>query len=257
MNDIDEGERDRRGSIGDRRERMRFERGIDRLIELWAREDMRRPHSAFYTDGRFIAWMAHEFRARGAMTEDDQEAELDEIAMRLYERALARRLGDQVVGVRPTERVADVPAPPSAAIAEARLMWCAPRYDLSIAAGAGRELWDEPCMSWIQLPPDLPSGDHVALAVQGNSMEPLIHSGDVVLVRLGGELAVDRLIVARGPDDGYVIKRVGRVLGPQVELRSLNPEFEPLLMPNDPSRVLGTVILRWCDHQPRSRRAGG
>lgn len=237
------------------RERLRSESMIDRLIDLVAREEMRRPDSAFYTDERFIAAMAADLRVQTDMTAEEDDPELDAIAWRLYERVLARRLGDRVAGSRPSERAPVVAAPPSLAIAEARRARCAPRYDLSVAAGAGRELWDEACTSWIELPEGVGAGDHVALTVTGESMKPLIHSGDVVLVRLGQELAADSLVVARGADDGYVIKRVSEMLGSRLELSSLNPEFAPLLIPNDPARVLGTVILRWCGHDRRKRHA--
>ena len=40
----------------------------------------------------------------------------------------------------------------------------APVLDLSVAAGAGRELWDEPCDRWILLPQDSPDGRYVAPA---------------------------------------------------------------------------------------------
>ena len=244
-----------KGDVGvrlrDRYARMRSEWIIDRLMDLVARGEMRRPDSPFYTDERFIASMATDLRAHADMAEDDDDPELDAIATHLYERLLRRGLGDGVAGARPTERHAEVTAPSASAIAEARRASCAPRYDLAVAAGTGRELWEEACVAWIELPPETPAGDYVALTVAGESMEPVIHSGDVVLVKLGRQLAIDSLVVARGPDDGYVIKRVGRVLGSRVELKSLNPQFEPLLIPRDPSRVLGTVVLRWCEHDPR------
>jgi peptidase S24-like protein len=229
---------------------------IDDLIGLVARVEMRRPQSSFYVDHRFIASMAADMRARADMADVDEDQELDAIASHLYERVLGRLLDDRVAGPQPNERSATVAGPVGTAIAEARIARCAPRYDLSIAAGLGRELWDEPCISWIELPPQVPIGDYIALTVRGESMEPLIHSGDVVLVKLGRELLVNTLVVARASDDGYVIKRVGRVLGSRVELNSLNPDFAPLSIPNDTSRVLGTVVLRWCDHGRQEERSG-
>jgi SOS-response transcriptional repressor LexA len=219
------------------------------LIDLVAREEMRRLDAAFYTDERFIAAMAADLRAQADMSSADDDPELDAIAWRLYERLLARQVKDRVAGTRPMERAPEVASPPSLAIAAARRARCAPRYDLSIAAGVGRELWDEACASWIELPEGVGGGDHVAVTVRGDSMEPLIHSGDVVLVKVGHDFAPNDLVVARSVDDGYVIKRIGRLLGSRIELTSLNPEFEPLLIPHDPSRILGTVVLRWCDHK--------
>ena len=124
----------------------------------------------------------------------------------------------------------------------------APRLDLGIAAGAGRVLWDEPCYSWIAIPDDLPRGRFVALTVKGDSMLPLLHSEDVVLVKLGSDVARDSIVVARRPDDGYVVKRVGRVSGAAIELLSLNPDFAPTLIERAEGTVAGTVVLRWCRH---------
>ena len=101
----------------------------------------------------------------------------------------------------------------------------APAMDLSVAAGVGRELWDEPCDRWIPLPESAPDGRYVALRVTGDSMVPLLHDGDTILVKLGDEIVPDSVVVARVPDGGYVVKRVGGVAGSRVELASLNPDY--------------------------------
>ena len=79
-------------------------------------------------------------------------------------------------------------------------------------------------------------------------MVPLLHDGDTILVKLGDELVPDAVVVARVPDGGYVVKRVGGIAGSRVELASLNAEYPPIVIPRDPSLVLGTVLLRWCTH---------
>jgi hypothetical protein len=124
----------------------------------------------------------------------------------------------------------------------------APRADLAVAAGAGRELWEEPCSEWVALPDDVPTGRYLALTAHGRSMEPLLHSGDVFLLRLGSELEFGTVVVVRHPENGYVVKRVGAVGPLHVELTSFNADFAPIRVPRDPSLVLGTVILRWCTH---------
>ena len=79
-------------------------------------------------------------------------------------------------------------------------------------------------------------------------MTPLFHDGDTILVRLGPDVRRDSVIVARRPDNGYVVKRVGRVRAQVIELVSLNPAYEPIVVRRDPNTVLGTVIMRWCPH---------
>jgi phage repressor protein C with HTH and peptisase S24 domain len=124
-----------------------------------------------------------------------------------------------------------------------------PVVELGIAAGVGRELWDEPADAWVELPNDAPSGEYVALRVVGDSMAPLMHTGDTVLVRRGAELQRDTVIVARHPDDGYVCKRVSRVRRDSIELASLAPDRPPIVIPRDARLVVGTVMLVWCSHR--------
>jgi phage repressor protein C with HTH and peptisase S24 domain len=79
-------------------------------------------------------------------------------------------------------------------------------------------------------------------------MEPLIHTGDTVLVRVGDKLARDTVVVARDIDGGYVVKKVGRLRARSIELESLNVAYPPMRIARVPGSVLGTVLLRWCGH---------
>lgn len=124
-----------------------------------------------------------------------------------------------------------------------------PWPELGVAAGVGRELWDEPCERWIELPQTLAAGHkYVALTVSGNSMEPALHAGDVVLVSVGTSVRRDSMVVARRPEEGYVVKAVGRLSRRAIELRSLNPEFAAFSIPRDDALIVGTVVMRWCSH---------
>lgn len=198
-------------------------------------------------DPRFLEWQAAELRARRRPT-TAAELRADARARRLARGALGARFGVRCVPVAPPARAPLVAGALSRVIAPAAEAGFAPRLELGIAAGSGRALWDEPCDSWIAIPDELPRGRYVALTVKGDSMLPLLHSDDVVLVRIGPEVARDAIIVARRPDDGYVVKRVGRVGPAAIELLSLNPEFEPTLIERGEGTVAGTVVLRWCGH---------
>jgi phage repressor protein C with HTH and peptisase S24 domain len=142
----------------------------------------------------------------------------------------------------------------SRVVGRARGAGAAPLVDLAVAAGAGRALWDEPSETWVVIPAEsgLPSRRYLALRVGGDSMTPLLHSGDVVLVDLEGDVAPGAVVVARQPDDrgegGYVVKRVGGMSPASLELTSINPEYPPLTIPSDRRHVVGTVVLRWCAH---------
>ena len=121
-----------------------------------------------------------------------------------------------------------------------------PEY--GVAAGAGRELWSVECDTTIDVPEDLPRAPYLALEVTGDSMEPLLHSGDTVLVRVEERAMPRTVIVARVPDHGYVVKEVAAVTADGLELRSLNSAFPPVRVPHAAGAVLGTVLLRWCPH---------
>jgi phage repressor protein C with HTH and peptisase S24 domain len=124
--------------------------------------------------------------------------------------------------------------------------------ELSVAAGVGRELWDEPVESWLEVPADTPAGQYLALKVAGESMAPLMHTGDTVLVRIGADVECDTVVVARHPDDGYVCKRVSRVRKRGIELASLEAGRPLITIPRDPALVVGTVLLVWCTHRERA-----
>lgn len=136
----------------------------------------------------------------------------------------------------------------SRALDAASRVRCAPLTALAVAAGEGRELWDEECDRWVELPTGLRRGRYVALGVAGDSMIPLLHPGDTILVRLGPDLRRGTVVVARRGDDAYVVKRVRRVREHDVELVSLNPAYEAMLIPRDDRAILGTVVMRWCSH---------
>ena len=233
-------------------ERAGLERTKDLLVRIAGDRAMRRLDPLDPGETAFVEWYAREARSTLSVTELQR---LDASADRFVRDVLTRRAMER-------SRVREVAAePPSApaweegtlaqVVAAAARVRHAPALDLSVAAGVGRELWDEPCDRWIPLPEGSPDGKYVALRVTGDSMVPLLHDGDTILVKLGDEIVPDAVVVARVPDGGYVVKRVGGVAGSRVELASLNPDYPPIVIPRDPSLVLGTVLLRWCTHGDR------
>lgn len=225
----------------------------DRLVDLWAAWELRRPDSPFWTDPHLLEWQARELRARPT---DPGEAEA---ARRMRERVLRRLAAMRAPVLRveswPTTEPVQTPALVREFVEEGRAARRAPVSDLAIAAGVGRELWDEACAEWVEVPGELPSGRYVALRVAGDSMTPLLHDGDLVLVQLGGaEPKPGAIVVARRPETGYVVKQVGRLGRAAVELVSMNPEYAPVFVPRDERTILGTVVLRWCGHDEPARR---
>lgn len=67
--------------------------------------------------------------------------------------------------------------------------------------------------------------------VRGDSMEPELHDGDLVIIQLDAEPRPGQYVAARvGDDDGTdeVVIKVYRRRGKRIVLESLNPEYPPL-----------------------------
>jgi len=122
---------------------------------------------------------------------------------------------------------------------------CAPWVEsLAVAAGAGREIWDEPCEQWVELPDGAVGGEHLALTVAGDSMTPCLQSGDVILVNTHKPVARDCIVVARRGEDGYVVKHVTRCGKEALELSSFNSEYAPFTIERVPGAVVGVVVAK-------------
>ncbi|HEY2378927.1 MAG TPA: S24 family peptidase [Gemmatimonadaceae bacterium] len=199
---------------------------------------LRDPAHVAWDDARFLEWLAEdareEKRRAWRLTREEQRARGEAMMARAH----ARRLRVVQGGTAPMTKRDGAEG--------GRVV---PVVELGIAAGVGRELWDEPTDAWVEVPDDVPPGEYVALRVVGDSMAPLMHTGDTVLVRRGADVRRDTVIVARHPDDGYVCKRVSRVGRESIELASLAPERPPIVIPRDARLVVGTVMLVWCSHR--------
>lgn len=227
-------------SLADGQERR--EREMDALVRLAVHAGERRLDAADETSTDFHEWLACDARAGQRSGERRAtEARAERFARRMQALVLARRLG--VAAATSSPLVHD--ARDGGVVHERLVPW----PELGVAAGVGRELWDEPCERWIELPQTLAAGrKYVALTVSGSSMEPALHAGDVVLVSVGTSVRRDSMVVARRPEEGYVVKAVGKLSRRAIELRSLNPEFEAFSIPRDDALIVGTVVMRWCSH---------
>jgi SOS-response transcriptional repressor LexA len=220
----------------------------DPLIDLVGYAERYRPSSPAYDDPRFLRWVARDRREWARDPELLRREDVVALRNRIVGTVQATRLGVRAVGSIPERESFAATAPVGAVIVDMERARRAVVCDLAIAAGPGRQLWDVEVDSCIPLPDDIPRGKYLALMVRGDSMEPLIHTGDMVLVKLGDTLARDSVVVARDIDGGYVVKKVGRLRAKSIELESLNPAYPSMRVGRVPGSVLGTVLLRWCDH---------
>ena len=217
------------------------------LAELLGRELARDPDHPIWGDDRFLTWFAAKAREECERTHRMSDEEFRRRGSEFMARAQARKLrvtrSDAAANVRHPVSDPEHERPRPVRVGPV------PIVELGIAAGVGRELWEEPVSSWVELPPDLPQGQYIALKIVGNSMAPLMHTGDTVLVRVGSDVQRDTVIVARHPEDGYVCKRVSRLRRSVIELSSLEPGRAPIIVPRDPQCIVGTVVLVWCHHR--------
>ena len=236
----------------ERETRSTFDRHVeydaDRLVEALGGMLEADGDGLLWRDPRFIDWLAIEMREHDRRTVRRTDRELVGQGRAMLARLRARQLSVTRVMAPPRLRVPSVCGTPGDVLVAAARERAAPIVELGVAAGVGRELWDESVDSWLEIPPDVPAGQYLALKVAGESMAPLMHTGDTVLVRLGTEVDRDTVVVARHPDDGYVCKRVGRIRGDAIELTSLEAGRPPITIPRDPRFILGTVLMVWCEH---------
>jgi len=222
------------------------DRSLDELMSAVGREAELADHELLYQDERFLSWLAMDLRSgsdSGQLANDEREAA--EFARRALTR-LKVRVAEKRLPLRQLrERAASLNATLAHSIPAASRERCATILDLAVAAGGGRELWDEPCDRWLELPDDVPAGRYVALRVAGDSMSPVLGQREVILIDLDSAPRVDDLVVARLGDQSHVVKRVASMKGTTIELASFNPEYESIFVARDPSPVVGTVIARF------------
>lgn len=202
-----------------------------------------------YEDERFVAWLEREARERMTPAERrENERTANAFAVRMQQRLRAVRVGEALPSRKLRPRDASVVGDIKHVADVAASAGCAPWLPmLSVAAGVGRELWDEPCDRWVELPRDLtglPHGRYVALAVAGDSMTPYLHDGDTILIDTRTAITRDSIIVARRPEDGYVVKYVSRLSRSTMELSSFNAEYKPFTIARDRNSVVGVVAAR-------------
>lgn len=88
-------------------------------------------------------------------------------------------------------------------------------------------------------------GEYFGLQVKGDSMEPRIKSGDVVIVRKQSDADDGDLVIALVNGDDAVVKRLKKYKD-GIALISNNPAYEPMYFCNDeidskPVEILGKV----------------
>lgn len=104
---------------------------------------------------------------------------------------------------------------------------------------------------WEELSPDMArSGQYVALKIHGDSMEPKMSEGDVVIVRLQEEVASGDTAIVFVNGDSATCKKVRFTLE-GILLISNNPKYDPMFYTKKqiaelPVRIFGKVVELRC-----------
>ena len=104
------------------------------------------------------------------------------------------------------------------------------------SAGTGQILFDMPPTKRIEIPdiPEYRKADY-AIGVNGDSMEPVYHDGDMLLVEMSDEIRVGEIGIFSLNGECYV-KKLGKG-----ELISLNPKYANIPL-NETAKCMGRVI---------------
>ncbi len=128
-----------------------------------------------------------------------------------------------------------------------------PQYDVEVSAGGGSQNDHELPLShlaflksWLVGKKHLQKGELFVVTVRGDSMEPELSEGDIVLVdRSRQEISEDGLFVVRMSSWLYV-KRIQRLPGGQIRVLSNNPKYAPMEVdagtPDQEFQVIGKVV---------------
>lgn len=104
------------------------------------------------------------------------------------------------------------------------------------SAGTEQIIFDMPPTKRIEIPntPKYRKVDY-AIGVNGNSMEPLYHDGDILLVEMRDDVEIGEVGIFRVNGESYV-KKLG-----ETELISLNPDSKNIPL-NESAGCMGKVI---------------
>ena len=90
----------------------------------------------------------------------------------------------------------------------------------------------------------------VMMRVHGDSMEPFIQHGDLVLVDQSRKAVIPHMVYAVGVDEGIYLKALETLPGQKLVLRSFNDRYAPIEVDMrgdmaDSIRIIGKVLW-WC-----------
>jgi phage repressor protein C with HTH and peptisase S24 domain len=127
-----------------------------------------------------------------------------------------------------------------------------PRYEIEVGAGPGRNVQSEQVVDfvsfkeeWVQNFLRVPRKDLALLSVKGDSMNPTLNDGDMILVDLRSERIEDSAIYVLEFDDALLVKRIQRKLDGSVVIKSDNQLYDAEILQKDRAealKIIGRVV---------------
>lgn len=127
-----------------------------------------------------------------------------------------------------------------------------PRYDVRGSAGHGSIVHSEQivdCLAfradWVRHTLGVTEKDLVLISVKGDSMEPTINNGDLILVNIREDRIEDDAIYVLQRDGALIVKRIQRKMDDSVIIKSDNPLYAQEELDSSKAeslRVLGRVV---------------
>lgn len=129
-----------------------------------------------------------------------------------------------------------------------------PRYDVKASAGGGAVIHSEQIVDhlvfkseWVRNALGVSVKDLALISVKGDSMEPALSNGDLILIDLSTNRVEDNAIYVLQLNGTLLVKRIQRKLDGSVVVKSDNQVYEPEVITSeavDQLRVIGRVV--WC-----------
>ncbi len=129
-----------------------------------------------------------------------------------------------------------------------------PRYEVQASAGGGAVVHSEQIVDhlafkreWVQNALGIPLNSLALIGVRGDSMEPTLSNGDLILIDLRVQhIDADSIYVLQ-LNGSLLVKRVQRNFDGSIEITSDNPRYRPSVLQGEGADSLGLIgRVVWC-----------
>ena len=127
-----------------------------------------------------------------------------------------------------------------------------PRYEVEASAGGGAIIHSEQVVDylsfrtdWVRSTLGISVRDLALISVIGDSMEPTLSEGDVVLLDMTTKSVLDGSIYVLQLNGGLLVKRIHRKLDGSVVVKSDNARYDPEIVSEDSAdllKIIGRVV---------------